>query len=127
MSLVFRIRKAIIGTALPDMRGRGAFAETISVFVTLMLLYIATSVSARILGGLIHYFYARITPETCQKVSSLNYVFRAVFYGGEIHVLTRGILSRFPVNLINHAVVVFGGFFIALRIAGGQASLREGF
>jgi len=104
------------GAAWPDARGRRAFAEKTSVLATLMLLYIATSVSASVLGGLVHYFYVLITPETYQEFSSPDRVFRAVFYGGEIHVLARGILSRLPVNLIDRAFVVFGGFFLALGI-----------
>ncbi|MCL2557480.1 MAG: hypothetical protein FWE09_03285, partial [Treponema sp.] len=85
-----------------------------SVFASLMLLYVVTSVSASVLGGIIEHF---LFPEATRFSDfSPNNVFSDGFYGSGFHRLATSILSRFPVNLIDRAIVVFGGYFIALGI-----------
>jgi len=76
-----------------------------------MLLYIAVSVSASVLGGVIDYVllddYRPIGPDL---------VFGHGFHEGGIHPLATGVLLRFPINIIDRFIVVFGGFVIALGL-----------
>jgi len=109
--IIWRLRP--VGTPWPGFRGERAFAETVSVCATLMLLYIATSVSASVLGGLIDYVV--IMMEDYRPLGP-GHVFGSGFYGGEIYPLAIGILSRVPINIIDRFIVVFGGFFIALGL-----------
>ncbi|MCL2192264.1 MAG: hypothetical protein FWB78_02570 [Treponema sp.] len=110
--IIWRLRP--VGTPWPGFRGERAFAETVSVCATLMLLYIAASVSASVLGGLIDYVV--IMMEDYRPLGP-GHVFGSGFYGDVIHPLAIGILSRFPINIIDRFIVVFGGFFIALGLA----------
>jgi len=114
--IIWRLRPGG-GSAGPGSRGTSAYAETVSTWGTLMLLYIATAVSASVLGGLVDYLvYAR--PESYRPGLPPDDVFRPAFYGSEIHQLAVSILSRVPINLVDRAAVVFGGYFIARGIRG---------
>jgi len=117
--IIWRLRP--VGMPWPGFRGERAFAETVSVCATLMLLYIATSVSASVLGGLIDYAFLRMEN---YKPLGPGHVFGSGFYGGEIHPLAIGILSRFPINIIDRFIVVFGGFFIALGLGRLKRKFR---
>jgi hypothetical protein len=118
--IIWRLRPA--GTPWPGFRGERAFAETVSVCATLAVLYIATSVSASVLGGLIEYI-SHIRMEGYGPVGA-GYVFGSGFYDGAIHPLAIGILSRIPVNIIDRFIVVFGGFFIALGLGKLKRKFR---
>ncbi|MCL2232258.1 MAG: hypothetical protein FWB99_04185 [Treponema sp.] len=101
------------GPTWPGLHGKRAFAESVTVFAGLMLLYIAASVSASVTGGLVDYVgFTRA--ELYRRFFAPNDVFRLAFYGSGFHPLAVAILSRFPINLIDRAIVVFGGFFIAV-------------
>jgi len=117
--LIWRLRP--VGTPWPGFRSKRAFDETVSVCATLTLLYIATSVSASVLGGLIDYVFLRMED---YKPFGPGHVFGSGFYGGEIHPLAIGILSRFPINIIDRFIVVFGGFFIALGLGRLKRKFR---
>ena len=122
--IIWRL-KPDAGIIRPAVRDRWAFTETVTVFASLMLLYIATGVTASVLGGLIDYVHFSILGHQRQFFSQSD-VFSAGFYGSGIHQLAVGILSRIPVNLIDRAIVIFGGYFIALGIKKiGERLLKE--
>ena len=118
--IIICLLKPDAGTGWPGLCNRRALAETVSVLAKLMLLYIATSVTASVLGGLIEYYhfvsYYFANMERYWQILTPEDVFRAGFYGSETHKLAIGIFSRIPVNLIDRAAVIFGGYFIALGI-----------
>ena len=118
--IIWRLRP--VGKPWPGFRGERAFAETMSVCATLMLLYIATSVSASVLGGLIEYV-THIRREGHGPVGA-GHVFGSGFYGDAMHPLATGILSRVPVNIIDRFIVVFGGYFIALGLGRLKRKFR---
>jgi len=116
--IIWRLRP--VGTPWPGFRGERALAETLSVCATLMLLYIAASTSASVLGGLIDYVVIMMEDH---RPLGPGHVFGIGFDGVATHPLTIGILSRVPINIIDRFIVVFGGFFIAL----GLGRLRRKF
>ena len=116
--IIWRLRP--VGTPWPGFRGERAFAETVSVCATLVLLYIAASASASVLGGLVDYVflmgdYRPIGPDL---------VFGSGFDGVATHPLTIGILSRVPINIIDRFIVVFGGYFLALGLGKLKRKFR---
>ena len=121
--IIWRLRPDS-GPIWPGLRGRSAFTESVTVFASLMLLYIAASVSASVMGGLIDYI-GHTRAKMYRRFFTPNDVFRTAFYGGGFHPLAVAILSRFPINLIDRALVVFGGFFIAVGMGKVSEQVRR--
>ena len=92
-----------------NLHDRQAFAEMISVFASLMLLYVVTSVSASVLGGLINSY---LTTRSRLNFSASD-IFRGGIFDNGLPQLAKDIFSRFPVNLIDRLIVIFGGYFIS--------------
>jgi len=111
--IIWRLRPEL---TWPGLRGSRALAQTVNILWRLALLYVAASLTASVLGGLIGFYYILAEPEMARERFSPNTVFQTVFYDGGIHQLATSILSRIPINLIDRAIVVFGGYFVALGI-----------
>jgi len=92
------------------------FAENISVFARLMLLYIAASITISVLGGLVDYIYFTVLPHSKDHISAED-VYKAGLQQNYYPILIINILSRLPVNLIDRFIVIFGGYFISLAIS----------
>jgi len=107
--------KPDIRTAWPKPNRRTASAEIASLLATITLLYTLVGVAASVLGGLVdHFYFTRMG--NYREVFFLSDMGRFVLSESGIHPLAIDILSRFPVNMLDRAFVVFGGFFLALGI-----------
>jgi len=111
--IIWRLRPEL---TWPGFRGSRALAQTVNIFWRLALLYVVASLTASVLGGLIGFYYIIAEPEMAQERFSPNTVFQTAFYDGGIHQLATSIFSRIPINLIDRAIVIFGGYFVALGI-----------
>ena len=84
----------------------------VSIFARLMLLYIVCCTAISILGGMIDFFYYTVLANSKLYFSAED-TFKIGLLRSGIPVLTTNILSRFPVNLVDRFIVIFGGYFIS--------------
>ena len=105
------VKKQTPGGSFVKSRSRAA-AVMVSIFASLLLLYIVSCLAISVLGGLIDFVYygvlsmpkAYFSAEDAFKISLLQSSFPP---------LTINILARIPVNIVDRFVVIFGGFFIS--------------
>ena len=112
--IVWRLRPA----------GKKMVSESaVSLLGSLLLLYITACAAVSVLGGIIDYFYHVVfsvekfyfSPEDTVKISLLR---------GGTPALVMNILSRFPVNIVDRFIVIFGGYFISRGLIAGSVAGR---
>jgi len=89
-----------------------AVAVFVSIFARLMLLFIVCCLMISILGGIIDYVYYTLL-ENSKLYFSAEDMFKLGLFQSNVPILVLNILSRFPVNIVDRFIVIFGGYFIS--------------
>jgi len=76
----------------------------------LVILYLVCVIAVSVLGGMIDYA-TRVFPQMHLRFFSPEDTFRSAPVLADLPLLVENILVRFPVNLADRFVVVFGGYF----------------
>jgi hypothetical protein len=83
------------------------------IFSRLMLMYIICALAVSVIGGLVDLLYHDTFGNQKTYISAED-MYKSSLVKSEISLLVKNILSRFPVNVVDRAIVIFGGFFVFL-------------
>jgi len=103
---------------IPYFASKGRIAATYTGLVAgLVILYLACAIAASVLAGVIDYA-TRLFLGIHLYYLSPEDAFRPGLIMADLPLVVENIFARVPVNLADRFVVVFGGYFISLGLAG---------